>query len=84
MLILVVIILFVVLIIQEIISKLLLVINCVTEMLIELMDLSEKCIEEMRQNEDMKLNKEDKINFKNADKCYICEGSFERKENIQK
>jgi hypothetical protein len=37
--------------------------NCVTEMLIELMDLSEKCIEEMRQNEDIKLNKEDKINY---------------------
>jgi hypothetical protein len=53
--------------------------DCVVNMLKDLTRLSDKCIEEMKQNAEMKLNNEDWKNFRKAETCYICGGGFEDK-----
>jgi hypothetical protein len=53
--------------------------DCVVEMIKKLRELSERCIEELRENQEMVLTREDKINFKDAETCYLCEGEFTEK-----
>jgi len=50
-------------------------------MLQDLMLLSEKCIDEMRKNERMKMTASDNVSFKNATCCYICGGCFENESS---
>ena len=54
--------------------------TCVQDMIIELYEISERCVEEMKHNEDMKLTGEDKKDFYNATHCSICSGSFKPEE----
>ena len=46
--------------------------NCVVELLISLYKLAEKCIEEMRINQQMVMTQEDINNYFNAKRCHIC------------
>jgi hypothetical protein len=58
--------------------------NCIVEMIIELFQLAATCINEMRENEKMKLSKEDRINFHNADSCYLCGACFDESKALCK
>jgi hypothetical protein len=53
--------------------------NCIIDMIKDLNELSKQCIDEMRKNEKMELSKEDKKDFYNADKCYLCGECFGEK-----
>ena len=53
--------------------------NCIIDMIKDLNELSKQCIDEMRKNEKMELSKEDKKEFYNADKCYLCGECFGEK-----
>ena len=54
--------------------------NCIEDMVIELKELSDECIEEMQKNEKMVLSKEDKFKFWNARCCSICNEPFKEKD----
>ena len=54
--------------------------NCIEDMVVELKELSDECIEEMRKNEEMVLSKEDKFKFWNAKCCSICNEPFKEKD----
>ena len=45
-------------------------------MITELYGLSDKCIEEMRENKRMVMTDNDKLNFSNAKSCFLCNESF--------
>jgi hypothetical protein len=45
-------------------------------MVIELTDLSNKCIKEMKENEEPKMTTEDSKKFYSATHCSICNGCF--------
>jgi hypothetical protein len=53
--------------------------DCVVQMITKLRELSDRCIAEMRTNQGMTFTREDKINFKDAETCYLCEGEFTEK-----
>ena len=50
--------------------------NCIEDMIVELHELSNTCIEEMRNNQELIMTKGNKKNFFNATKCSICNGEF--------
>jgi hypothetical protein len=50
--------------------------DCVVQMIKKMLELSERCIAEMRTNQEMILTIEEKINFKDAETCYLCDGEF--------
>ena len=50
--------------------------DCIQEMIVELKELADKCVIEMRINQEMRLSKEDALDFKNAEKCSICGDCF--------
>jgi hypothetical protein len=50
--------------------------NCIEDMVIELHRISSDCIEEMKQNQEMKMSNEDKKKFNNAFCCSICNEMF--------
>ena len=50
--------------------------NCVRDMIIEMYNKNEELLKEMRHNEQMKLSKQDEIDFKNATCCSICNQDF--------
>jgi hypothetical protein len=50
--------------------------DCVVEMIKKLRALSERCIAEMRANQEMNLTREDNKDFKHATTCYLCNGEF--------
>ena len=45
-------------------------------MIKKMMEMSERCLAEMRTNQAMILSKEDKQDFHNASTCYLCNGAF--------
>ena len=51
--------------------------DCLREMIASLLELSGKCIQEMRKNEKMKLTREDWKRHDKAKKCYICSEAFD-------
>jgi len=53
--------------------------NCLIDMMKELMELEEKCYEEMRENERMKMTAKDYKDFHNATTCCLCGGEFGKK-----
>ena len=50
--------------------------NCVEDMIVELKELADTCVLEMRKNQEMKLTPEDKLDFENATTCSICGECF--------
>jgi hypothetical protein len=58
--------------------------NCIVEMILELFDLSDTCIKEMKKNEKMKLTREDRIDFDNAVSCYLCGECFGENKGLWK
>ena len=54
--------------------------SCIEDMVIELTDLSNKCIVEMRKNEQLKMSKENTRKFWSATTCSICNGCFKKGE----
>jgi CRISPR/Cas system CMR-associated protein Cmr1 (group 7 of RAMP superfamily) len=50
--------------------------DCVEKMILELNRMGEECIEDMRDETDMSLTKEDKIKFNKATCCHICNQEF--------
>jgi hypothetical protein len=50
--------------------------NCLEEMVKKLTELSDKCIEEMKENKRMRMTHDDSICYKNANCCYICGDAF--------
>ena len=54
--------------------------NCIENMIIELSKLSNKCIEEMRENEKLEMSKDDKKKFFDASCCSICNEPFKTDE----
>jgi hypothetical protein len=55
--------------------------NCLVDMIKDLMELEVKCYKEMSKNEKMVLTDEDRINFKNANTCYLCKEPFDENKN---
>ena len=54
-------------------------------MILKLMDIVNKCIEEMHHNARMALTSEDNGDFNNATHCYLCSGPLdETKTALQK
>jgi len=54
--------------------------DCVEQMMIELYTLSEKCIVEMRQNQEMEISKKEMTEFFKAKTCSICDCEFKPKD----
>ena len=54
--------------------------NCIQDMIIELSELSDNCILEMKKNQELKMSKEDNKKFWNATCCSICNSAFKEKE----
>ena len=54
--------------------------NCIEDMVVELADLSNTCIEEMKQNEKLQMNREDNKNFYSSTHCSICNECFKEGE----
>jgi len=52
--------------------------DCVINMIAQLKLLGSRCVKEQKENERMIMTDEDEINFKNAERCYICDGSFSK------
>ena len=50
--------------------------DCVVEMIKKLRIISERCIAEMRTNQEMVLTREDKKEFKDAQTCYLCNEAY--------
>ena len=50
--------------------------DCLKQMITELYGLSDKCIEEMRENKRMVMTDNDKINFTKAKTCCLCNETF--------
>ena len=50
--------------------------DCVIQIITKLQELAERCVEEMRVNQEMILSREDKKDFKDATSCYICNGGW--------
>jgi hypothetical protein len=50
--------------------------DCVVQMITKSRELSDRCIAEMRTNREMTLTREDKIDFKEAETGYLCNGEF--------
>ena len=48
-------------------------------MIIELSELSDKCILEMKKNQELKMSQEDNKNIWNATCCSICNSAFKEK-----
>ena len=49
-------------------------------MLIEMTKISDKCIEQMKKNQNMVMSAEDMMDFKNATHCSICEEPIDKTE----
>ena len=47
--------------------------NCVKDMIIEMHEINQECIEEVKQHTIMKLFEEDTYHFENVTCCSICE-----------
>ena len=45
-------------------------------MIEKLMEIGERCTDEMRQNQNMTLSKEDTMDVHNASCCYLCDEQF--------
>ena len=54
--------------------------NCVSKMIIELDKLSKACIKEMRENQQIKMNDKDDMDFHNANCCYLCKKAFTKEQ----
>lgn len=54
--------------------------DSIYEMIIELSSLADECIQQMKENQEMKMTDEDELNFKNATCCHICKRDFKAKE----
>ena len=50
--------------------------DCAVQMIKKLMEISERCIAEMRVNQKMILSDEDKKDFRDATCCYLCNDEF--------
>ena len=55
--------------------------NGIVDILIEMTKIKDKCIEQMKKNQNMKMSAEDMMDFKNATHCSICEEPIGRSEN---
>ena len=55
--------------------------NGIVDILIEMTKIKDKCIEQMKKNQNMKMSAEDMMDFKNATHCSICEEPIGRAEN---
>ena len=53
--------------------------NCIEDMIIELSELSDNCILEIKKNQELKMSKEDNNIFWNATCCSICNSAFKEK-----
>ena len=54
--------------------------NCIVDMLIAMIKISDKCIEQVKQNQKMVMSAEDMMDFKNATHCSICEEPIDKKQ----
>jgi len=50
--------------------------NCLEEMVKKLTELSDECIEEMKENKRMRMTSTDRINHEQANSCYLCGEGF--------
>ena len=55
--------------------------DCLKEMTEKLFDIADKCITEMKENKDMVLTEEDKLDFINAKCCYLCNEKFDEQDD---
>ena len=56
--------------------------KCIEDMIVELHELGNTCIEEMRSNQELVMSKENKKTFLNSTKCSICNGEFRDDEKM--
>ena len=52
--------------------------DCVEKFLEKLKEIEQAIREDLKNKEPMKMEREDYINFKNAEKCYICGEGFNK------
>ena len=57
--------------------------DCLKLLVLELHDLADKCIAEMKVNLDIEMTKADKNNFYNAKECCVCGGCFDDAKNYK-
>jgi hypothetical protein len=50
--------------------------DCVVQLITKLQELSERCVDEMRMNQEMIISREDTKQFKDSKTCYICNEGF--------
>jgi hypothetical protein len=53
--------------------------DCVVQLIRKLQELTERCVAEMRMNQEMIISREDTKQFKAATTCYICNGGYTAK-----
>ena len=52
--------------------------NCIVDMLVEMTKISDRCIEQMQNNQHMVMSAEDMMDFMNATHCSICEEPIDK------
>ena len=50
--------------------------DCVIQLIPKLQELAERCVAEMRMNQEMTISREDQKQFKDATSCYLCNGCW--------